>query len=116
MPAAGIAAALGTPPNYTAKTLRRLAVKGLLRSVRGPQGGFALSLEPSEVSVARLVDAVDESGDRPDVCLLGDGPCDESRPCEAHRRWTEVQDRTNRLLERITLADLLGGEATQGAA
>lgn len=116
VPAAGVAAALGTPPNYTAKTLRRLASKGLLRSVRGPQGGFALSMEPSEVSVARLVDALDEPAERTAVCLLGDRPCDEGRPCDAHRRWTEVQDRTNQLLERITLADLLGGEATQGAA
>jgi Rrf2 family transcriptional regulator, iron-sulfur cluster assembly transcription factor len=52
-----VAAALGTPPNYTAKTLRQLARTGLLRSKRGPRGGFALGMAPSELSVAQLVDA-----------------------------------------------------------
>jgi Rrf2 family transcriptional regulator, iron-sulfur cluster assembly transcription factor len=113
-PSSEIAAALGTPPNYTGKTLRRLARKGLLRSVRGPHGGFALLEEPRAVSVARLVDAVDDVAERPAVCLLGHRPCDARRPCEAHRRWSEVQKRTHELLERTTLADLLGDGATRG--
>lgn len=115
-PASQVAAALGTPPNYTGKTLRQLARKGLLRSVRGPHGGFALLEEPSAISIARLVEAVDEVAERPAVCLLGDRACDARRPCEAHRRWAEVQKRTHELLERTTLADLLGNEATKGAA
>lgn len=115
-PASEVAAALGTPPNYTGKTLRQLARKGLLRSVRGPHGGFALIEAPSEVTIARLVDAVDEVAERPAVCLLGDRPCDARRPCEAHRRWAELHEGTNELLERTTLADLLGDAVAQGAA
>ena len=115
-PASEVASVLGTPPNYTGKTLRLLARRGLLRSVRGPQGGFALSAEPSAVSVARLVDAVEEAPERAAHCLLGDRPCDARRPCEAHRRWAEVQERTNELLGRTTLADLLGDGVARGAA
>jgi Rrf2 family protein len=108
VPAGEVAAALGTPPNYTAKTLRQLARRGLLRSVRGPRGGFALRAEPARISVARIVDALDASAERPAVCLLGDRPCDAARPCEAHRRWAEVQERTARFLESTTLVDLIG--------
>lgn len=115
-PASQVAAALGTPPNYTGKTLRLLARKKLLRSVRGPHGGFALLEEPGAISIARLVDAVEEVAERPATCLLGDRPCDGRGPCQAHRRWTEVQMRTHELLERTTLADLLGDEAVLGAA
>ena len=114
--AAEVAAALGTPPNYTSKTLRQLARKGLLRSVRGPHGGFALGVEPAELSVARLVDAVDEIAGRPTVCLLGDRPCDGAHPCAAHLRWTEVLERASALLEHTTLADLLVDEVARGAA
>ena len=111
-----VAAALGTPPNYTSKTLRQLTRKGLLRSVRGPHGGFALRLEPAELSVARLVDAVDEVAERQAVCLLGDRPCDATHPCGAHRRWSDVQERTSALLERTTLADLLVDEVARATA
>jgi Rrf2 family protein len=111
-----VAEALGTPPNYTSKTLRQLARKGLLRSVRGPHGGFALSVEPADLSVARVVDAVDEVAERPAICLLGDRACAAAHPCAAHLRWTEVLERTSALLERTTLADLLVDGAARGAA
>jgi Rrf2 family protein len=114
VPAGEVAAALGTPPNYTAKTLRQLARKGLLRSVRGPRGGFALSVEPRELPVARLLDAVDDVVQRPAVCLLGDHPCDPTRPCGAHARWTEVQTSASAVLERTTLADLLEERPNRG--
>jgi Rrf2 family iron-sulfur cluster assembly transcriptional regulator len=81
-----------------------------VRSARGPRGGFTLDVEPSELSVARLLDAVDEVAERPVVCLLGDRPCSAEHPCDAHRRWSEVQARANEAIERTTLADLLGEE------
>ena len=115
VPAAEVAAALGTPPNYTAKTLRQLARKGLLRSVRGPHGGFALSVEAADLSVARIVHAVDEVAERPAVCLLGDRRCDGAHPCGAHRRWAELQELTGELLERTTLGDLLAEGAAVAA-
>lgn len=111
-----VAAALGTPPNYTAKILRQLTRKGLLRSRRGPRGGFELSVAPSALAVADLVDAVDEGSERAVVCLLGDRPCDVAHPCGAHLRWMEVLERTDALLERTSLADLLVDEASQSAA
>jgi Rrf2 family transcriptional regulator, iron-sulfur cluster assembly transcription factor len=111
-----VAAALGTPPNYTAKTLRQLVRKGLLRSKRGPHGGFALGMAPSELSVAQLADALDDVVERPAVCLLGDRPCDGAHPCGAHLRWSEVLEQAGALLERTTLADMLNDEVAQGAA
>ena len=115
--AAEVATAIGTPPNYTAKTLRQLTKKGLLRSMRGPNGGFALAVEPSRISVADLMDAVDEPVQRPATCLLGDQPCDAAQPCGAHGRWMEVLENASALLARTTLADLLvDAEAAQSAA
>lgn len=104
-----VAEALGTPANYTGKTLRQLARKGVLRSTRGREGGFALAVRPEELTIADIVDAVDEAPLRTAVCLLGDRPCSPGTPCEAHVRWTEVRRRASELLERTTLAELLGG-------
>jgi len=108
--ATAVAEALGTPPNYTAKTMRKLKRHGLLRSARGPSGGFALSVEPREISMARIVAAVDEVAPPHSTCLLGDRRCDAGSPCGAHRRWTEVNERVSGLLEQTTLADLLQDE------
>lgn len=102
-----VARALGTPPNYTGKVLRQLARKGLLRSVRGPQGGFQLRRRAEALSLAEILDAVEEPPAAPAVCLLGDRPCNAASPCGAHRKWTEVQERTRDVLAQTTLADLI---------
>lgn len=114
VPAGRVAAALGTPPNYTAKTLAQLERKGVLRSGRGPRGGYRLAVEPSELSLGRVLDAVDEPRrDRP-VCLLGDRLCDAADPCRAHARWSELLERVSRILEETTLADLLPEDEPEG--
>jgi Rrf2 family iron-sulfur cluster assembly transcriptional regulator len=110
-----VASALGTPPNYTAKTLERLARRGLLRSRRGPHGGFELGVDPAEVSLATLTDVIDDAPPRTAVCLLGDRTCDAARPCAAHRRWLEVQARARALMEQTTVADLLGESQDGGS-
>lgn len=107
-----VADVLGMPANYTAKTLRQLTRKGLLRSTRGRLGGFTLGVPASDISVARIIEAVDEPPPRHAACLLGDRLCDAASPCDAHRRWMEVQHRTSDLLERTSLADLLAGDPT----
>lgn len=108
--ASEVARVLGTPPNYTGKVLRQLARHGVLSSVRGPHGGFRLRLLPSEITLARLVGAFDETMGPPAMCLLGDRPCQASHPCGAHRRWQEVQDRAHQVLVETTLEDLLGND------
>lgn len=106
--AADVARALGTPPNYTGKTLRLLARRGLLRSVRGPAGGFELRREPRDITLADVVEAVDGQPQTTSVCLLGNRSCDAGRPCHAHERWSALLDRVAALMEEMTIADLLG--------
>jgi Rrf2 family protein len=106
VPAKEIAAALGAPHNYLGKTLARLSRHGLLRSVRGPQGGFALAMDAAAISAATVVDAVDEP--RPALpCLTGARPCDPLRPCAVHARWAALASRVARPLRDTSIADLL---------
>lgn len=112
VPAGEVARALGTPPNYTGKVLRQLARRSLVRSVRGPQGGFQLRVPAEQLSLAEILAAVDEPSEPESVCLLGDRACDPAKPCAAHRRWFEVQEHIADLMARTTLADLLGARAT----
>lgn len=103
-----VAQALGAPPNYLAKTLRLLARRGLLRSVRGAQGGFELRISPEQLTAEQVVAAVDEVRATA-TCLMGDRPCDPTAPCEAHARWSELTDRVLRPMAETTIADLVDG-------
>lgn len=105
-----VAEALGAPPNYLAKTLRLLARRGVLRSVRGPHGGFALAVPAWELTAAQVVEAVDEVSARAN-CLLGDRACDPEHPCEAHARWATLTAQVLRPMEETSIAEILGTQA-----
>jgi Rrf2 family iron-sulfur cluster assembly transcriptional regulator len=105
-----VAEALGAPPNYLAKTLRLLARRGVLKSLRGPHGGFALALPADAISAAQVVEAVDEVTARAN-CLLGNRACDPENPCEAHARWATLTRRVLQPMEETSIADILGSQA-----
>ena len=54
-----LAADTGVPLPTTQKLMGQLAACGLLTSVRGARGGFALAKEPTEISLADIVEAVE---------------------------------------------------------
>lgn len=110
VPASEIARALGAPSNYLGKTLQRLAQEGVLRSARGPKGGFELLVTPEALSAFHIVDAVSAWVESSPTCLLGDHPCDAGDPCEVHVRWTMLIEQILRPMEETSVADLLGGE------
>src|SRR5665213_967665 len=73
-----IADATGAPRNYMAKVLNTVAKAGLISSMRGPSGGFALAVPASELTLGRVIDLFGTVPHNP-RCLLGSGPCDPAR-------------------------------------
>jgi Rrf2 family protein len=105
-----IARATGSPANYLGKTLNALAKAGLVRSTRGPFGGFVLAIPAEKLTLAHIIDCFDEP--RPQTrCLLGNAPCDQRHPCTAHQRWTAIKNVRRAALADTTVADLLDGSA-----
>jgi len=106
-----IADRTGAPRNYLGKTLNALVKEGILRSARGPTGGFALAVPIETISVGRIADLFGEARPSP-RCLLGTGPCDRDHPCAAHARWSAMLASARHPLDRTTLAQLLPAERT----
>lgn len=105
-----IAEAIGAPRNYLGKTLHALARAGIVTSGRGPQGGFALAVDPRLLTLAQVADLFDEPRPRP-RCMLGNGPCNPAIPCAAHHRWTAIRAAQRAPFATTSIADLLGDPA-----
>jgi len=93
------------PAHFLAKILQQLARKGLLRSSKGPTGGFALRIDPADVRLLDIVEALD--GLAPyQQCASGLSECNDEMPCPMHDSWVNLRSRIMDYLGRNTIADL----------
>lgn len=99
-----IAAVIDCPRNYLSKTLHALARGGVLRSERGPRGGFRLALPAQRLTLARIVAPFEPVAER--RCLIGRATCTDADPCVAHRRWKTLARDVHDFFTKTTVADL----------
>ena len=95
----------GISLSYLEQLFARLRRFNLVKSVRGPGGGYQLMQEASEISVAQVVDAVDESLDA--TRCEGKGDCHQGEVCLTHHLWQDLSQQIHLFLSGITLADLV---------
>lgn len=105
--AADIAEELGAPANYMSKTLHALAGAGIVDSRRGPTGGFTLAADPHVLTLAHIIEIVDDPAPK-DACLVSSDRCSERNPCHLHARWKTVSHQVWNPLRQTTVAQLLG--------
>jgi Rrf2 family protein len=110
VPVSEIARALGSPRNYLSKTLHQLAASGVLRSVRGVQGGYRLGLPPDRCRLAAIVEPFLREAEH--HCIMGRLRCSEEAPCGAHHRWMDVLETARTFFSELTMADLLSHPIT----
>jgi len=95
----------GIPAHFLAKILQQLARKGLLKSSKGPTGGFCLRGPASDVSLVQIVEALDGLQDY-QKCVSGLAECTDDAPCGMHDSWKGLRSRIMDYLEQTTIADL----------
>lgn len=72
-----LASALKVSENHLSKVLQRLTKAGLVRSTRGPKGGFTLNKNPDEVTLLNVYEAI-EGPLEIKTCLFGRQVCNGS--------------------------------------
>jgi Rrf2 family protein len=109
MKADAIARNQGISLKYLLDILRDLKRAELVRSKRGPDGGFGLSLPAAEISLADVFRAVDGPlADVHDESLRG---LEYPAPAEQLPLvWMAIRGSLRRVLETVTVADLVSGE------
>jgi Rrf2 family transcriptional regulator, iron-sulfur cluster assembly transcription factor len=102
-----ISAKLNIPQHFLAKILQNLSKSGLLKSQKGPSGGFALSTDPDDITLYQIVVAVDGDGFLTD-CVLGLPVCDSDNPCPVHDRWRKLREDIYKMLAAKTVGQMTG--------
>jgi Rrf2 family iron-sulfur cluster assembly transcriptional regulator len=100
--------------SYLEQLFARLRRAGMVGGVRGPGGGYQLSRDTSQISVADIITAVDESVD-PTKCG-GKGNCHNNLPCLAHDVWLGLSIQIRDYLDGISLKDLITRENVRQVA
>jgi len=93
---------------YLEQLVIPLKKAGLLRSIRGAQGGYVLARKADEIRVGDVVRAL-EGPISPVACVSEDFPeeCGRAENCPARIVWTDVRDKVAEVLDSYTLQDLI---------
>jgi Rrf2 family transcriptional regulator, iron-sulfur cluster assembly transcription factor len=103
-----IAKEINSPTAFTAKVLQQLAKSKIIKSAKGPSGGFEISESGMEnIKLSHIVSAID--GDSVfNGCALGFLNCNENKPCPVHNKFKKIRNDLKAMLEKTSLMDLSG--------
>lgn len=100
-----IAKRQGIPKPYLAQLLHTLQKSGITKSQRGPLGGHALAMDPSEITMGMVMTYL--GGPTTLVgCLDDSGRCDQSPACGQRSVWREVESAIQAVLDSKSIADI----------
>lgn len=99
-----IAGKLAIPQAFLSKILQQLAHKGIVRSVKGPSGGFMLAADPAKLTMQEVVAEIDGNA-RVFECFGQEADCSFFDDCMIRDVFGEVEQKISQVLAQYTLAD-----------
>ncbi|MDL2325049.1 Rrf2 family transcriptional regulator [Ruminococcaceae bacterium OttesenSCG-928-A16] len=95
---------------YMEQIVSMLTKAGLLRSTRGPQGGYRLARRPEEYTVEEILTAT-EGSLAPVACLENDtNNCQRAGSCATLSFWEELYRINREFMQKTTLKTLVDAE------
>ena len=98
---------------YAAKLTRALRMAGFIKSIRGHKGGYVLAKQPQEIKINDVLRAMGGAIYDEKFCGLHTGTlslCTNSVDCSLRSLWTILQLSVDKLLDQITIRDLMKNE------
>lgn len=99
---------LKIPEFYTRKGLQTLSRLGVLKSIKGPGGGYQISDDAGQLSVLEIIQAVDGKNTY-NHCVMGISKCNNNNPCAIHDVWADAKKVILGTLASVSLRDLNAG-------
>ncbi len=93
---------------YLEQLLTTLKKKGLIKSIRGPQGGYVLGHSADKITVGDIIRTL-EGPIAPVDCIseINPGDCARAQFCVTRQIWLRLRDAASEILDAYTLADLM---------
>ena len=89
---------------YLEQLFRKLRIAGIVKSVRGRNGGYVYASHPHEISIKHIMDAVEENLDATNCA--GTSSCQAGQQCNSHKLWDDINGVVDEFLSDISIADL----------
>ena len=96
------------PISYLGQLFMPLRERGLVKSQRGPNGGYRLARDSSEISIADVINAVDEKINT--VRCGGRTNCQKNQQCLTHTLWEDMENRIKDLFAGIYISDIVSND------
>ena len=91
--------------SYLEQLFAKLRKAELVKSVRGPGGGYLLNINAEQVSLTQIIEAVDENIDL--RRCQGTKDCNRGKQCLSHHLWCEVSDQIRGFLSTRNLQQVI---------
>ena len=95
---------------YLEQLVSPLKVAGLVRSVRGANGGFILAKSPSLIRIGHIIRAVEGSTALVD-CVDNPQACSRADDCLTRKVWVKATEAVDNVFDSITLQDMIDRKA-----
>jgi len=97
----------GISVQYLEQLLNKLKRKGLVKSIRGPKGGYVLARPPAKINAYDIVKVLDGEIELAScVSLLVEAKCGNKHRCPTKFLWNKLNAAIKDVLESATLAGL----------
>jgi Rrf2 family iron-sulfur cluster assembly transcriptional regulator len=97
---------INSPQAFTAKILQQLTKTAIVKSVKGPYGGFTIEPEKMDTKLSEIVTILD--GDSIyKGCALGLKQCDVASPCPLHFKFVEIRNNLQEMLETTSIKSVV---------
>lgn len=101
-----IADELDIPTHYLGKILQRLSGNNIIKSVKGPHGGFYLEESAKDIQLIKIIELTDGLA-MFENCALGLKNCSDEHPCPLHEDFAIYRQGLFELFSHKTIKDLV---------
>jgi Rrf2 family protein len=92
---------------YLEQLFGSLRKAGLIKSIRGAQGGYVLSRPPSNITVADILNVLEGPIEISECVSDEEMTCSKVNYCATRLLWVKISDSVNHVINSITLQDMI---------
>lgn len=91
---------------YLEQLIIPLKKEGLIKSIRGPKGGYVLNRPPGDITFAQIIRILEKASSLTD-CVEDPDSCEKSPDCPTREVWVQATRSMYEHFNAVTLADKL---------